>query len=347
MRPLRRWAERAARCRFRIVLRPPESCSPGAGAPSGSAARFTGRGGAPCCASARSRAVPASSARAASRAARIASACAAAHRIRLARQMLDDMQQVRLAALVGAAVALDQAAGEGDLVAEPPVGRAPRSTAASQRSISACSWRSGCRAGAAACRRRGRAAPACRRRCGCASLSGRAKGACAARDAAPVPAPQRGGEARRQQRRELRHAGLEVVVRRAAARRRARRPRGARARAAGAALQLGDAHDVVEGHPQREPARGLARRRMAVRAVAVAHALGRQHALQALHVERGVGASWYSRSRAWPRASMSCTSAGKARASSGARAGPCAAALLACARAMIVAAPRRAPATAS
>ncbi len=59
--------------------------------------------------------------------------------------------------------------------------------------------------------------------------------------------------------------------------------------AARAQLQLGHAHDVVEGHPQREPACGLARRRMAVRSRRIAGTLGVQHALQACRVERRIG----------------------------------------------------------
>ena len=108
--------------------------------------------------------------------------------------------------------------------------------------------------------------------------------------AAAVPAQQRTGQPRRQECGELRHAGLEVVVD-------AQQLAVAQLHLAlhalhpaGAALQLRHAHDVVEGHPQRQPSRSLARRRPAVRALRVGAALGVEHALQALHVERGVGA---------------------------------------------------------
>ena len=93
----------------------------------------------------------------------------------------------------------------------------------------------------------------------------------------------------RQQAGDLRHAGLEVVddlhdlvV--------ARPPRGAHARmAAGAQLQLGDAHDVVEGHPQRQPACCFQRCREAGCAGGIGSALGVDDARQALGVLRGVG----------------------------------------------------------
>ena len=121
------------------------------------------------------------------------------------------MQQVVLAALVGRAVALDQPAAQRDLVPSRQSRCVPpRRPPASARSSPARA-RSGCRAGAATSSPARRAAPACRRRCGCRS-SAAAPRRRAARHAPAVPGQQRVRERHGQQRRELRHARLEVVV---------------------------------------------------------------------------------------------------------------------------------------
>jgi hypothetical protein len=82
-----------------------------------------------------------------------------------------------------------------------------------------------------------------------------------------------GARGHQQQAGDLRHAGLEMVddlhdlvV--------ARAHLAAHARMAGAQLQLGDAHDVVEGHPQRQPARRFQRCREAGCAGGIGSAFG-------------------------------------------------------------------------
>ena len=71
---------------------------------------------------------------------RARSPCALAAATAPLRQMVQHVQQVLLAALVGGAVALDQAAAQGDLVAELPAAlRVPCTTPASHFSIICCS----------------------------------------------------------------------------------------------------------------------------------------------------------------------------------------------------------------
>ena len=107
------------------------------------------------------------------------------------------------------------------------------------------------------------------------TFSGRAQGCLPARTRARSQRHQPAGQRRRQQRGELGHAGLEVVVDLqqvvVAGLDFALDALPAR----GAALEVGDPHDVVERHPQRQPARHLARGGEAVRARGVGGALGR------------------------------------------------------------------------
>ena len=233
------------------------------------------------------------------------------------RQVVQHVQQVVLAALVGAAVALDQAAAQRDLVAEPPVARACRATTPSSQ----CSiMRLLVGEAAAAHAQPAAARPAVRSDSmpnteWRADLQRQRPGRLALAHALRSQAITRCGQRRRQQRRELGHAGLEVVVdlqhvvvaglHLAAAR---------AASAAGAALEVGHAHDVVEGHPQRQPARHLARGGEAVGAGRVGRAFGRQHRLQALDVERRRSRRPGSRAGARSRArASSCTGGGKRR----------------------------------
>jgi hypothetical protein len=122
-----------------------------------------------------------------------------------------------------------------------------------------------------------------------ADLQRQRPGRQAARHAGAVPALQAHGPARRQQGGELGHAGLEVVV----------DPEQVAlggldlalhaGPAAGAALEVGHAHDVVKRHPQRQPARHLVGGGVAAGAGRVGLLLGGQHGLQALQVELAVG----------------------------------------------------------
>ena len=75
---------------------------------------------------------------------------------------------------------------------------------------------------------------------------------------------------------------------------------------AGAALETGDAHDVVERHPQREEARRLAGQRMAVRRRRIGDALGGQRPAHAARGrDRRSARSWNSTMRARPSATRS------------------------------------------
>ena len=72
--------------------------------------------------------------------------------------------------------------------------------------------------------------------------------------------------------------------------------------ARGAALQLGDAHDVVERHPEREIARRLAGgRECRWRRPDRRHVRRRARGRGARGTARRNGRSWYSSTRAWPR----------------------------------------------
>ena len=203
--------------------------------------------------------------------------------------MIDDVQQVRLAALVGAAVALDQPAAEGELVAEDPILRRAAhdgvEPALDQRLL-------GREADAAA------AQPAQAGENAQRGESGHAVGAdlerpcerrATARLPAPIPAGQRLGQPPRQQGRHFGHARLEVVVHpqqlAVADLDLATDPLAPR----GPALEVGDPHDVVERHPEREVACRLAGDRTAARAGRVARPLGLGDACQPLDVELGIG----------------------------------------------------------
>ena len=91
-------------------------------------------------------------------------------------QLIEDVQQVLLAALVGAAVALDQTAAQRDLVAQPPIAaRAAPRRRASARSRPARRQNGG--RGGAATWLASSAQRQCRARCACRACSGRAQGA--------------------------------------------------------------------------------------------------------------------------------------------------------------------------
>ena len=129
-------------------------------------------------------------------------------------QVVDDVQQVVLAAFVGAAVALDQAAAQRDLHGPAPgASRAPRSTrrepALDQRLLE----REAAAAPALALQAARRSAAPARRSTVCVpSFSGSAQGSQPARHAARGPSAVSALRQRcRQQRGELGHAGLEVV----------------------------------------------------------------------------------------------------------------------------------------
>ena len=118
-----------------------------------------------------------------------------------------------------------------------------------------------------------------------AHLQRQGPGLLALAHARAVPAHQPGGQRRGQQRGEFRNAGLEVVVDLEqvvlAGLDFALDP----LPASGPALEVRDPHDVVEGHPQRQPACHFTRGGEIAHARRVGGAFGLQHLLQALQVE--------------------------------------------------------------
>ena len=252
---------------------------------------FTGRAGAPWRTSARSSASPDSSARAAA-----ARGTDRRRTLVVAREpardgeVVEDVEQVFLAALVGRAVALDQAAALGDLGAERGVAarRRSRRRRASVRSPPA-RRRSGCRA-----RRSTRIAASARRRrkpntrVG-ADLERQRERLVAARDArlrsqrTSAAARRCGSSPANSATPGLKWSTIAITSPRPALTSRSIAREARRAR-----LQVGDADDVVERHPEREPARRGERRRVAVRDGRIAGLLGGQHPAETLEVEIGV-----------------------------------------------------------
>ena len=199
------------------------------------------------------------------------------------------MQQVGLAALVGGAIALDEPAAGRDLEAERGVAtcadldrREPALDHGLLLDVTAAPPAQSfhCREGAQQQQAEARVR---------ADLERQREGVLAAHQALAIPAHESFRRCPRQQGCELGRARLEVIddgddvgvacLHLA--------PHASQAR--GTALQVGNADDVVEGHPEGKKARGLARRRVAVYVGRVAGSLGREDTTQALEIEPCVG----------------------------------------------------------
>ena len=196
-------------------------------------------------------------------------------------QVVDGVQQRFLAAFVGAAVALDQAPAARQLQRQRGVARRRALHRAHPAFDQRLLLREALAAPALALQRRHQAQRQHARHRVRAQVQRQRPGVAAGRHAAPVPGLQALRQAGRQQRRELGHAGLEVVdqlqdlvVARRDLALHAREP-------AARQLQRRHLHDVVEGHPQRQPALHLVQR--------LGVGAGRLQARQALVVQAHVG----------------------------------------------------------